>query len=154
MKNTINFAIALSISLITILSFNTYSQQIEYNIYAVYGINGNKINDSTVVGGDVGYIAGYWENGDVTQYPTLPNFTYAKVYGINNSKVMVGHNYNTYPVASTATLWGDSNTINLGVLAGFVNSRATGINSNGVIVGSSSMGNICCPQSDSAMSFR
>ena len=62
MKNTINFAIALSISLITILSFNTYSQQIEYNIYPVSGINGNKINDSTVVGGDVGYIAGYWEN--------------------------------------------------------------------------------------------
>ena len=154
MKNTLNFATFLLISFITFLSSNTYSQQIEYNIYAISGINGNKMNDSTVVGGDVGYIAGYGENGNVIQYPTLPNYTYARVYDINNSKKMVGYNYNISPVASTATLWENNITINLGVLPGFVSSRATGINSNGVIVGNSSMGDVGGITADSSMSFQ
>ena len=149
MKKSSKYFSSLFISILILFTLNIYSQQIEYNIYAVYGINGNKINDSTVVGGDVGYIAGYWENGEVIQYPTLPNFIYARVYDINNSKVMVGHNYNAYPWASTATLWDNDTTINLGVLPGFVNSRATSINSNGVIVGSSYMSN-----GDSSMSFQ
>ena len=147
----------LGFSIILFLSFisSLYPQQIEYNIYPVSGLNGTRINDSTVVAGKVGYEAGIWEQDTVVSFPFLPGFTYTEVYGMNKLKQMVGMNY-YYGTdwVFRATKWENGNTIDLGVLPGFVSSRATGINSNGVIVGNSSMGNVGDITADSSMSFQ
>jgi probable HAF family extracellular repeat protein len=101
------------------------------------------INDLREIVGETGNFAFLWRNGNVTDLGNLGGVaTYAN--DINDAAPIVGASYTNQatplgPMAH-AYVWQNNVMTDLGVLPGMDDSGASAINTNGVIVGSSTQG--------------
>lgn len=98
------------------------------------------INNSGEVAGTSAINSIYYSNATVW-YSTVPTYlaplgggyVWSEVHGINSTGEVVGATNSNGAIH--ATLWYSGNTADLGTLSGTVESRATGINDSGQIVG-------------------